>query len=81
MANSAKFTLKGDDAALIMRGDGEIELLVPDGEPGERVPEHVVLLMAIAGRLDSDPDFCDDLIEKMKGEVARQLGVVSVRQH
>lgn len=81
MVNSAKFTLKGDDAALIMRSNGEMELLVPDGEPGECVPEHIVLLMAIAGRLDSDPDFCDDLIEKMKGSVADQLGVVSVRQH
>ena len=81
MANSMKFILKDDDAALIMRGNGELELLVPDGEPGERVPEHVVLLMAIAGRLDSDPEFCDDLIEKMKGSVADQLGVVAVRQH
>lgn len=81
MANSAKFRLKGTDAALIMRGNGNLELMIPDGTPGDRVPDHIVMLMAIAERIESDPEFCDDLIEHMKGAVAGTLGIAPVSTH
>ncbi len=81
MARSAKFRLKGDDAALIMRGDGGIELMIPDGKPGDRVPDHIVLLMAIAERLEGDPTFCDQMIEHMKNVVAEPLGIARITAH
>ena len=77
----ATIRLRGEDAALVMRGDGEMELMIPDGEGGSRVPDHVVMLMAIAERLSSDPDFCEDLIEHMQDTVSEPLGINKVLQH
>lgn len=59
--------LRGEDAALVLREDGTCEVMIPEGEPGALVPAHVVLLIALAQRLD-DPEFCEQVIEAMKDD-------------
>ena len=59
--------LKGDDAALIMRANGVLELQVPEGEEGDTVPEHVAILMAVAEHL-MDEDFREEMLDFVKQE-------------
>lgn len=73
MSHRPKTTIKlrGTDAALVMREDGHLEVIFPDGEEGTPVPTHIVLLLAIAQHLDCE-EFCDDMIEFMQEECTHE---------
>jgi hypothetical protein len=59
-----KITLKGDEAALIFRKSG-FEMVIPEGEAGSIVPNHVAILMALSQRLE-DEEFVEDLMDHLK---------------
>lgn len=81
MAKSATLRLKNDDAALVLCGNGKLKLTLPAGQPGDQVPDHAVLLMAIAERLEHDPEFADDLMEHMQDCAGEQFDIAPASVH
>lgn len=79
--NEATITLKGQDAGFIIRGDtGNFEMHLPEmKDPDEIVPNHILLLMAIALRL-KDPEFCNELATWFDNEVKRENEVVTAEE-
>ena len=73
MSHRPKTTIKlrGTDAALVMREDGRVEVIAPEGEAQAEVPIHIVLLLAIAQHLECE-EFCDDMIEFMQEECTHE---------
>lgn len=63
----AVINLDGTAAGLVMREGGEMDLVLPDFEPSDEVPMHVLLLMAIADHLQDD-EFCEDMLQYMRQE-------------
>lgn len=57
-------TLTGADACLIIRKDGSVEVIAPEGEAGDLMPCHVVVLMGVAQHLD-DEGFCQAMAERV----------------
>ena len=54
------------DAALIIRADGSVEMLLPDMPDDEDVPENVVTVAALGAAAASWPDLTGPIIERFK---------------
>ncbi len=65
---SATVTLTGNDACVIFKEDGSVELVCSDKMNGERLKPNVVVMMGVAEHL-LDVEFCEDMIDYMVGAV------------
>jgi len=54
------------DSAIVMKTDGTFKLLIPPMEDDEVVPENVLMMLAIANRLEQDPTFANEMFEWFK---------------
>ncbi len=64
-----KIELEDDESALILGADGSLQFIIPEFDGGDVVPDHALLIVAIANRLEDDPDFAQELLEYLKDEV------------
>jgi hypothetical protein len=62
-------TLGPDDVAIVLRGDGKIETLLPAHEVGDMVPDNVLPMMMLSDQLENIG--VDALAEQFK-EIARE---------
>ncbi len=57
--------IQKEDCALIIKPGGEPQLLVPDLNDDELVPDHILILTAIMIRLTKEPEFVADQLDWM----------------
>jgi len=69
--NEANITLQKKDAALVFREDGSMEVYVPDETEGLDAPAEmpVLLVTALAIRIEKDPDFMQSIMEGLVTEL------------
>ena len=57
-----------EDCALIVKPNGDPELLVPHLKEDELVPDHILILTAIMIRLTKEPEFAADQLDWMTSD-------------
>lgn len=59
-----KIELKPDDIGLVMKPDGEIQIIMPKLEDDDNVPVHVQFLTGIVMLMETDKAFVDEVLER-----------------
>ena len=60
------------DAALILRGNGKMELALPRAKEGEKLPDSVLLLTALMIKLE-DTTFTNKLVQRAFSKLDREV--------
>lgn len=66
-------TLPEDAAALVVRADGAIELMFPDGGEEDEVSSHCLLIAALGAMCSNDPEQIQDIVNSFwRGEFSKK---------
>jgi hypothetical protein len=64
--------LDAKDAALVLRGNGKMEVALPKGSEGEKLPDTALILTALMIKLE-DSNFTNKLVQKAFNKLDREV--------
>ncbi len=64
LKESSTFELDPDDVGVIMKADGEIQIILPKLEDNENMPVHVQFMAGIVMLLEADKTFVDEVLKR-----------------